>query len=284
MAKDLDTAVAAGETRRLQRALRRAPHFWAQWGAAWKTHGCAQGILRPSCGGRRFWGPRGWEGHASPGAPRRVGARWRRPVRPGRRQGPSVTPRTPRGGGTAARPGERGVGPRPEGATPRLAPLGQVPAASPPPRVKVKVSPVRSAGGGAGADLRAGAGRRRGHGWAQPPPPSQPATEARPRGSVPCRAGRGRGAGAGPEPGPRLTAAGAGRRGGSGRAGGAVRALSGGPGSSGAQGQVRARARCGQGRRSGSCQAPGAEGGGDRAEETVTGPQGHVSFHPGSLW
>lgn len=143
MAKGLDTAVAEGETERLEQSGRRAPRFWGQWGAAWKVRGCPRDIPRPSCGGRR-WPLRdpARSGTARLGRARFPGGWERGGAAPsGRLRAPSVTPRTPRGPGTAARPGERGVGPRPEGATPRLAAPGRVPAASP--RVKVKVSAPR---------------------------------------------------------------------------------------------------------------------------------------------
>lgn len=112
-------------------------------GAAWKVRGCPRGMPRPSCGGRR-WPLRdpARSGTARLGRARFPGGWERGGAAPsGRLRAPSVTPRTPRGPGTAARPGERGVGPRPEGATPRLAAPGRVPAASP--RVKVKVSAPR---------------------------------------------------------------------------------------------------------------------------------------------
>ncbi|EPQ03827.1 DENN domain-containing protein 2D [Myotis brandtii] len=51
MAKDLDTAVAGGETERLEGFSRRAPRSWGQWGATWKVRGCPRGIPGRSRGG-----------------------------------------------------------------------------------------------------------------------------------------------------------------------------------------------------------------------------------------
>lgn len=126
MAKDRDTAVAEGEMEPLGGFSRRAPRFWGQWGAAWKERGCPGGS-----GGKcwpprdpRVWGPRGWAGRPAEGGSEAAPPRRDAYERP-------LSPHAARGPGTAARPGERGVGPRPEGAMPRLAPPGRSP--RPPP-------------------------------------------------------------------------------------------------------------------------------------------------------